>query len=567
MKKEDEKILRQALKDFRALNDANFENKESWKTDVRFAFNINNGQWDKGVKEERDANNRPYLTFNKIRKFVAQVANYERGIANTEDVIPVDDKGDKETAKVLNDIVTDIEYQSNCDKIYNLAGKHAVSGGFGYWRIKSEFTDEGFDQELKIVPIKNPLNVEYDPKGMKGFIRECFTKDEFEERWPDAEVVDFTEGDGNELWYEEDRVWVAEYFRKEPYDRTIVEVTTPDGTGIFEITKENEKKIRKMQILRERTLRAYKVMWYKMTGVEILDRGEWVGKDIPIIEVVGEENYLEGIRYLQSLHCDAKDPAKMFNYQLTAQTEKTALNIKAPHLLTPEQIHGHKEMWDAANNENRIYLLYNHTVDGKPERSQPPVIDPAAQNLMIIADQNIKDVLGIYGPSLGEQSNERSGKAILARKANADQTTSQFPNNLREAILETKRQLIYCIPKIYDNARILRLRGTGTSYQINFPELDDNMKEIKINDLSKGRYDYRVKQTMSLSKRQQAYENIRDLMQYSPPEYAGALLPIALEYSDFAGSDKAIAAIQGIQQQQMAIQQQEAMPQTGGMNG
>jgi hypothetical protein len=563
MNKEDTKIHNQALKDFRALYDANFDNKESWKSDVRFAFNIDDGQWDDSDKEERDANNRPYLTFNKIRKFVAQVANYERDVINREDVIPVDDKGDKLIAKVLNDIVTDIEYQSNCDKIYNLAGKHAVAGGFGYWRIKSEFTDEEFDQELKIVPIKNPLNVEYDPKGMKGFIRECFTKDEFEERWPDAEVIDFVAGDGNELWYEEDRVWVAEYFRKEPYDRTIVEVTTPDGTGIFEITKENEKKIRKMQILRERTLRAYKVMWYKMTGVEILDRGEWVGKDIPIIEVIGEENYLEGERYLQSLICDAKDPAKMFNYQLTAQTEKTALSPKAPYMVTPEQIAGHKDMWDAANNENRIYMLYNRTAEGKPERANPPPIDQAAQNLLVIADQNIKDVLGIYGPSLGEQSNERSGKAILARKANADQTTSQFPNNLREAILETKRQLIYCIPKIYDNARILRLRGTDTPLQINFQGLDDNMKEIKINDLSKGRYDYRVKQTSSPSRRQQVSENITQWMQYAPPEYAAVLLPIAIKYSDLEGADEAIAAIQGIQQQQQMIQQQEAQGATG----
>jgi hypothetical protein len=554
----DEELLRQARQDFKILHDANEHNKETFIEDMKFAFNIENGQWDQDVLNERSKNGRPALTFNKTRKFVKQVANFEREIINREDVIPVDDKGDPVTAKVLNDIVTDIEYQSNTDKIYNRGGEHAVAGGFGYWRIKTEYTDEGFDQEAKIVWIKNPLLVEKDPKGNKAFIRECLSEDEFKENYPKAEPIDFESDTDDELWYEEDKVWVAEYFRKEQYDKTIVEVILPDQTetAVFEVTEENESEIRKLQILRERKLKSHKVMWYKITGNAVLDRGEWVGKEIPIIEVVGDEVFLGGKSYKQSLITDAKDPASVFNYQLTAQTEKTALAPKAPYMVTPQQIGKHKAMWDSANVENRIYLFYEQTPAGKPERALPPPIDPQAQNLLIIADQNLKDVLGIYGPSLGEQSNERSGKAILARKANSDQGTSQFPNNLREAILETKRQLLDIIPKIYDNARIVRLRNSEP-VPINYPAMKDG-KKIIINDLSKGRYDYRVKTQTSPSRRQQIAENTLQAMQYAK-EYAGVLLPVLIKYSDAAGSEEILAAIgqrtQELNQQQAEKQQ------------
>jgi len=539
----DEKILDRAVKRFKTLHEAEFNIKKSFVEDMEFTYNVGSGQWGDGVKEDREKKGRPALTMNKLKKFVALVVNAEKGMPNTDDIIPVDDKGDVEVAKLYNEIINHIEYQSESEDIYNLAGEHAVAGGFGYWRILTEYCDEGFDQEIKIKPIKNPLMVSVDPKGSYAFIREAMTKDDFEQKYPKHEPVNFESYsgfDGYELWFEQDKVMVAEYFEKVPVEKTIVEVVNPVNgeTAVIEQTKENADWIATQQIMRTRKADSYKIMWYKISGSTIIDRAEWPGKEIPIVEVVGQEVYLEGKTYKQSLIVDAKDGQKAYNYWLTANVEKVALTPKSPFVLTKEQISGYDDMWQEANIENRPYLLYNATSAGPPSRTPPPIIDQGAMAMLNIADRDIKDILGMYESSLGQQSNERSGRAILARAARSEMGTYSFQDNLRKAKIKTKKILIDLIPKIYDNERVIRLRGEDRNIQINWVDINGN----KINDLSRGKYDIRTRSAGSPSRRQQTVENVIQAMQYAP-DFAGFLLPLAMKYLDVPGSEEIAMAI------------------------
>jgi hypothetical protein len=78
----------------------------------------------------------------------------------------------------------------------------------------------------------------------------------------------------------------------------------------------------------------------------------------------------------------------------------------------------------------------------EPKRLEPPPIEAA---LIQAADQNtqdIKDVTGIHDASLGAQSNETSGKAILARSAKAmspptSTTTTCTPRSARAGAWST----------------------------------------------------------------------------------------------------------------------------------
>ena len=50
--------------------------------------------------------------------------------------------------------------------------------------------------------------------------------------------------------------------------------------------------------------------------------------------------------------------------------------------------------------------------------------------------QDMKDVTGIHDASLGAQSNETSGRAIMARDRQGDVATFIYPDNLKDAIRE-----------------------------------------------------------------------------------------------------------------------------------
>jgi hypothetical protein len=550
----DEQLILEARERYEKIDKNNFENKERFKESMKFAFNIEEGHWDSSDVADRDKKGRPHLTVNKMAKFVRQVVNSERGIPDRDDIIPVDDKGDPAIAKVYNDLISDIEYQSEADQVYTLSGEHAVGGGFGYWRVITEYMDDCFDQEIRLKKIKNPLNVDIDPRGNFAFIREGVPWEEFKQSYPKAEKSDFKPAEDDELWFEDDKLFIAEYFRKEPYDKTIVEVIENNEVRVYEETDENRKGLSKLNVQRRDTRKSYKIMWYKITGHEVLERQEWPGKYIPIVEVAGHEVHLEGKTHKLSLIWDAKDMNQAYDYWFTSMTEKVALTPKAPYILTKDQINGYEDLWDTANTDNLPYLLYNYTSAGAPQRAQTPEIDQGAMIMLNLCDANIKDVLGMYESSLGMQSNERSGKAIVARSARSDLMTFNFPDNLRRAKVQTKKILLDLIPKIYDNQRVIRIRGEET-VNINLPTVDAEGNEIILNDLSKGRYDVRVSIQNNPSRREQIAQNIIQAMQYAP-DYAPVLLELLMQFLDAPGSDEILGAIR---QKSAQMQQEQAM--------
>ena len=95
----------------------------------------------------------------------------------------------------------------------------------------------------------------------------------------------------------------------------------------------------------------------------------------------------------------------------------------------------------------------------KPQRERQAEIPAGMISMMQTTAYDIEDHLGRYEASKGQASNERSGKAIVARIQQADKGTYTFIDNLTRAIVYAGRQLIDLIPKIYDTHRALRVGG------------------------------------------------------------------------------------------------------------
>ncbi len=120
--------------------------------------------------------------------------------------------------------------------------------------------------------------------------------------------------------------------------------------------------------------------------------------------------------------------------------------------------------WTDANRENFAWLPYNakdaanQPID-RPERQQPPVMPDAFMKGIEVSQNEMMMVSGQYQAMMGEESNEKSGKAIAERQRQGDTATYHFVDNLAVAIRHTGRILVDLIPKIYDTQRVVRIRA------------------------------------------------------------------------------------------------------------
>ncbi|MGR3303676.1 MAG: portal protein [Candidatus Scalindua sp.] len=532
-------FLADAQKRFTRLRSEDQHNREQARINLDFVYDIPPGQWSQEDRDQRKEDGRPCLTSNQLRKFVAAIANTERDQRIAGNVIPVDSVGDVGTANTIAGIIRNIEKNSGAERVYTNGGEQAAASNVGYWRIKSEERDDGFDgeQELFIKAITNQFSVTLDPDRMYGFIEEKITKDEFKHKYPDAkeENVDPDSITDYKNWYDGDSLYIREYFYKERVKTTIVRARKPDPSGqlegeskIFDLGRdevtEEELKARGWVIEKTKTPKMFVVKWAKITGSQILETGKWPGKNIPIIEVEGDWVWRDGKLYKRNLTQGAHDDQRMYNFTLTSLIERYSLASKAPYLVTVKMVEGLTHIWRFAHKKMFPYLAYQHdkAVPGGPKRVEPPQINAGETSMLSILKDNIMNAIGRFAASFGQKSNERSKVAIDARANRSELSTFHFPDNFRRAILESTRMLIDVIPSFYDTQRIERIFGEDGKTQqlvvINY-EIDDMDRDgnnIILNDLSVGKYDVVEGIKLMSTRRQEQLAGMLSLVEGNP---------------------------------------------------
>lgn len=554
-KKDTEALLKTARDRFHQAHEAESENREAALDDVKFE---NGEQWDEETKRSREADGRPCLVINKTAGTVKQIVGSIRQNRPRIKVRPVDDTSDPQVAEVLTGLIRNIENISDAEAAYDNGVECAIRGGYGYWRVLTQYADDhAFDQDIIIKRIVNPQSVYFDQSAVEqdysdarfAFVAETMSKEAFEAKYPKATLVDFEKGRGEDQdgWFSEDTVRVAEYFWKESTTKTIYLLS--DGKTVDELPGQkidladaslvvDETGNPIAQIVKERSVKCDRVMWAKISGSEVLEGPkEWPGKHIPIVPCLGEEIWIEGKRHLRSAIRFAKDPAKLYNWARSTAVETMAMAPKQPWLVTPEMIEGHEYQWDNANASPQPYLLYNQTGEGKPDRNVASIPDSGALQEAVQASDDIKATTGIFDASLGAQGNETSGRAIMARQKQGDTATFIFTDNHARALKHTGRILVDLIPKIYDTERVVRLlneEGAEGWARIN---QQDPISGKKINDLSVGRYDVVVDVGPGYTtKRLEAADGMIQLLQ-AAPQFAPVIIPRIAKNLDWPESD------------------------------
>jgi hypothetical protein len=539
------------------------DSREDELDDLRFMAGSPDNQWQwpadvlatRGAVQGQSINARPCLTINKLPQHVRQVTNEQRQNRPSGKVIPADDNADVQVAEVFNGVVRHIEYMSDADVAYDTACDNQVTYGEGYIRLLTEYcNEETFDQDVRIARVRNAFSVYMDPTiqdpcGADAkwcFITEDILKTEYEEMFPDATPIStlMGQGVGNESmsqWLAEDTIRIAEYFYYDT-ERTTLHLY-PDGQTAFTRTPK-DKQLTAMfgAPVRSRPVERKKVMWMKTNGFDVLEEREWPGKWIPVVRVIGNEWEVEGRMYISGLVRNAKDAQRMYNYWVSQEAEMLALAPKAPFIGYGGQFEGYETQWKTANTTNWPYLEVNPDVtDGAgntlplPQRAQPPLPQTGLIQAKMGAAEDIKSTTGQYDASLGEQGNERSAKAIVAREKQGDVGTYHYVDNLARAIRHITRQIIDLIPKIYDTQRIARIIGAdGEVDMVKFnPMQPEAVKEIrdvntgaiieKIYNPSVGTYDVMVTTGPGyMTKRQEALDAMSQILQTNPQLWAVA---------------------------------------------
>ena len=536
------------------------ESREDEIDDLRFAAGSPDNHWQwpadvlatRGSVQGQTINARPCLTINKLPQHVKQVTNDQRQNRPSGKVIPADDKADVEVAEIFDGLVRHIEYISDADVAYDTACENQVTYGEGYIRLLTEYCDDdSFDQDIKIGRIRNSFSVYMDPTiqdpcGADAewcFITEDLLKEEFERQYPDATPLSSIEqqGVGDQSlsqWINEDTVRIAEYFYAE-YEPTTLHMF-PGNIVLYDDAPEMAQvKAMGYRPIKSRKVNRRKIRWCRINGFEVLEDREWAGKWIPVVRVVGNEFEVDGRVFVSGIVRNAKDAQRMYNYWVSQEAEMLALAPKAPFIGYGGQFEGYENQWKTANVNNWPYLEVNPDVtDGQgsvlplPQRAQPPLAQTGLIQAKMGASDDIKSTTGQYDSSLGATSNERSGRAILAREKQGDTGTYHYVDNLARAVRHITRQIVDLVPKIYDTQRIARIVGLdGDAKAVKIdptqPEpvrkVEDDMGNVieKIYNPSVGKYDVCVTTGPSyMTKRQEAMDAMSQILQGNPQLWA-----------------------------------------------
>lgn len=480
------------------------------RSDIKFV-SVPGNQWDEKLKQRRK--NRPTYEFPKLRMHTQQVINEMRQTRPQGKVSGVEE-ADAGLAEIMQGLCRNIESVSNANQAYDIAFEAAVQGGYGVWRICTDYANQDdFDLDIRIKPIRNPFSAKCDPAAVAidrrdanfWFVEELIPEAQFEREHPDADMASFEADRGCADWREKGQVRRAEYWYKKPMKREMWAVESRDGIATIYPDEypgytEDDFATAGLKVVNRRTVDSHKVFMRLTNGHEWLTEPyEFPSKFIPIVVCWGNIQNIDGDDHFCGMVRFAKDQQRLHNVHRTAMVEAVAKAPKAPFIVKPGWIKGYENMWNNANAEDYpvLYLSDDAPAGAMPQRTNQAEVPVALIQMANMDNDDLKAATGQYDASLGARSNETSGIAINSRKQQGATATYNYIDNLVYAIRYQYEILIDMIPRVYDTKRTVRILGDdgGAKWKQLYMEVENPDRPgemIVLNDLSKGKYDVTV---------------------------------------------------------------------------
>lgn len=463
-------------------------------------------QWEAELQNTRLLEQRPCLTINKVEAFIRQITNQQRQQRPQGRAHPVDSFADIKTAEVLNGIFRHIAANSNADSAYDKAFDFAVRIGFGFWRVRTDYTrEDSFDQDIFVDSVDDPFSTMVDgvlPDGSdaeRGIITTMIRKSEFKRLYPDANPASFIFNDNSDAeWVNEDEVRVGEFYCLDRVSAKLLMLSNRIPVFEDDYLKNKEKlDAVKVTVVGERASFRRRVTWSKITNAETLETRVIPGRFIPIVPVVGADLLVDGKRRRFGVVKDAMDPQTQFNFWETAATEKMAMTPKAKWLIPAGADEGFENEFAQANVSSKSSLHWNpFDANGRPLPA-PTYIQPEGppvgfMEMVRASSDNLQAVMGMYDPAMGKPSGQKSGKAVIAEQTQSDQSNFHFYDNLTLSIKHTCRIFLNLTPSIYDVERVQRIIGDDgrpSLVTLNERKAGEGGIETVLHNVTVGQYD------------------------------------------------------------------------------
>lgn len=551
-----------AMSEFDTIQEAMRDVRMQCLKDRRF-YSISGAQWEGDLGAQFE--NKPKFEVNKIHLSVIRIINEYRNNRITVDFVSKEGDEYDQLADTLDGLYRASEEASSADEAYDNAFEEAVGGGFGAWRLRTDYEDEEDDEDerqcIKIEPIYDAdSSVFFDLNAKrqdKSDARYCYvltsmTPQAYEEMYDDdptswPKTIQQTEFD----WVTPDVVYVAEYYKVEEKRETVHIYETLAGEeerytdADFEQDDELEAvldasgtvKVREKKVMRK------KVHKYIMSAKGILeDCGFIAGSCIPVVPVYGKRWFVDNVERCMGHVRLAKDVQRLKNMQLSKLGEISALSSVEKPIMTAEQIAGYEMMWAEDNLKDYPYLLVNPITDangaevasGPVGYTKPASIPPAMAALLQITEQDMQDILGKQ--EAGEQlMSNISGKAIELVQQKLDMQAYIYMSNMAKAIKRSGEIWLGMAKEVFVEAgrkmKTLNPEYEVGSIELNTPYLDTETGETKYkNDIASAKYDIAVEVgPSSQSKREATVRAITGMMQVTQdPETMNVLSSMAI---------------------------------------
>jgi len=508
-------------------------------------------QWREDESKLFERYNKIPLSFNKLGVLMNHLLGDQMANTPNLQILP-DQNVPVKTAEVRAALIKQISLNSDAKTIYQTAFGQAIVGGYGAYRVATDYLDSmSFDQEIKMYAFEDPNRCYWDisattrckTDGMWAGFRTRISRKKFKGQYGrDIEAnigsSSITE-DSTLAFADDDSITEVDDFERIG-KKTMIYKLSDDRSSVVDAEEFNQlEKIKiddmkvimfngqPVTVLEKREVVKYTIKHRKIAGDWVLDETEFPSEQLPIVFVDQKSYYTkQGQQITRSFFKDVKDAQKYLNY-LATQSAYILKVSRFDQYIAPRKCVTAPDTAQAWRDPSivRGAIIYDETPSGaKPEQVKPPELSVSLTQQYERTLMDLQSGTGMYNAQMGDQGNEISGDAIDVRKR-AGTTNTRVPfNSIDNAITVGGEIINEMIPKVYDTERLLMLAMPDSESQpVQINKSDEYGLQTE-NDMTTGRYKIRLKSGPSYEG--QKAEALQSLQLVLQADRAGQVFPM-----------------------------------------
>jgi hypothetical protein len=473
--------------------------------------------------------NSPRPEVDKITKSLEKIETDYRENRLTINFLPADQVADTETADMLDGLQRADAYHFKSIQAYDNAFQEAIRGGFGAWRLTTEYSDplDPDDDTQRVNPGVAIVDADqsvyfyggilYDKSDAESaFILTRELRGIAVKKWGADNLVPWPDNRWKYVWdwYTPDVVCIAEYYKCEIRKEkrlTFTNKLTEEAQRYWnsEIDADEVADLEAQGwMLTTRMVKRKRVRKYIINGTKVLKDCGYIAFDmIPIVPVYGRRDWVDNMERWRGHVGKKMDRQRIYNASVAKVVETQSLAPYEVPILFAEQLAGYAtgpdgqqsslaELWARGNIDRTPFRLilpmYNPdgslAAAGPVGKIEPPQVQPATAALLQISSSDLTD----DDQNADEVKANVSADAMDIAATRVDAKSAIYLDNMRQSmqrgaeIYQSGARAVYCEPgRKVDTLTADEKEGVATLAE---PILDDQGVYKIRNDLTQGRY-------------------------------------------------------------------------------